>query len=78
MASFEFLAIILTGLGLIVSILYYSSILNNANKTRELQLKTQEQAEETRQTQLFMKIYERFESKEFLQSAFGLIARACE
>jgi len=57
MASFEFLAIILTGLGLAASIVYYASILNNANKTRELQLKAQEQATETRQTQLFMNIY---------------------
>jgi hypothetical protein len=38
MASFEFLAIILTGLGLTVSILYYTSVLQNANKTRQIQL----------------------------------------
>ena len=57
MASFEFLAIIFTGLGLIVSILYYTSILQNANKTRELQLQAQEQATETRQAQLLMQVY---------------------
>lgn len=63
MASFEFIAIILTGFGLTASILYYSSILRNANKTRELQLKAQElqlkaqeHAIETRQAQLFMQI----------------------
>jgi hypothetical protein len=38
MASFEFLAITLTGLGLMVSILYYSTVLQNANKTRKGQL----------------------------------------
>ena len=49
MASFEFLAVILTGLGLTASIVYYANILNNANKTQQLAL-------ETRQTQLFMQI----------------------
>ena len=38
MASFEFLAIILTGLGLTASIVYYASVLQNQNKTREAQL----------------------------------------
>ena len=38
MASFEFLAIIFTGIGLIVSILYYTTVLQNANKTREANL----------------------------------------
>lgn len=49
MASFEFLAIILTGLGLTASIVYYASILRNANKNQKLQL-------ETRQAQLFIQI----------------------
>ena len=34
MASFEFLAIILTGLGLSASILYYASVLKNSEKAR--------------------------------------------
>jgi len=38
MASFEFLAIIITGLGLTVSILYYAFTLQNANKTRRAQI----------------------------------------
>ena len=38
MASFEFLAIILTGLGLTASITYYASVLRNQNKTRQAQL----------------------------------------
>jgi hypothetical protein len=41
MASFEFLAIIFTGIGLIVSILYYSFTIQNATKTRKTQLFTQ-------------------------------------
>jgi len=57
MASFEFLAIVLTGLGLTASILYYASILRNANKTQQMQL-------ETRQAQLFMEIYRTWSSRE--------------
>jgi hypothetical protein len=50
MVSFEFLAIILTGIGLIASILYYTFTLQNANKTR--------------QTQLFMQIYQQANTEE--------------
>jgi len=63
MASFEFIAIIVSVLGLAASITYYAIILNNANKTRELQLKAQQQAEETRQTQLFMTIFRELNSE---------------
>ena len=38
MASFEFLAVILTGLGLTVSILYYSMTIQNQNRNRRLQI----------------------------------------
>jgi hypothetical protein len=58
MASFEFLAIILTGLGLTASIIYYASILRNANKTQQLAI-------ETRQAQLFMNLYDTYRSAEF-------------
>jgi len=58
MASFEFLAIILTGLGLTASIVYYTSVLRNANKTRA--------------AQLFMQIYSQWNSLE-LQSQYGKI-----
>jgi len=68
----ETLAFVLTGLGLAASIVYYANILNNTNKTRELQLesqeltrKAQEQALETRQAQLFMSLYETHRSPEF-------------
>jgi len=51
MASFEFLAVIVSVIGLAVSITYYAIVLNNANKTQQMQL-------ETRQTQLFMNLYQ--------------------
>ena len=61
MASFEFLAIILTGIGLTVSILYYTITLQNANKTQKLQL-------ETRQAQLFMNIYNQYLQRENIKA----------
>ena len=64
MASFEFLAIIFTGIGLIVSILYYTFTLQNANKTR--------------QAQMFMNIYNRASSKEHNQSRNHLLFIECE
>ena len=36
----EYLPLVLTGIGIIVSILYYTSVLRNANKTRQSQLFT--------------------------------------
>jgi len=57
MVSFEFLAIVLSVLGLAASITYYAIILNNANKTQRMQL-------ETRQTQMFMQIYNQFQSSD--------------
>ena len=54
MASFEFIAIMLTGLGLIASILYYTFTLRNANQTR--------------QTQLFMQAYQKAQDQGFLQT----------
>ena len=38
MASFEFLAIILTGIGLTVSLVYYTSVLSNQNKVMKTQI----------------------------------------
>ena len=71
MASFEFLAIILTGLGLTASIVYYARVIGNQNKTQELQL-------ETRQTQLFMQIYNRWTDPLFNENYFDLMDREWE
>jgi hypothetical protein len=48
----DYLPLVLTGIGIIVAIVYYTLTLRNANKTQELQL-------ETRQAQLFMQIFNR-------------------
>ena len=74
MVALEIVALVLTGLGLAASIIYYANILNNANKTRELQLKSQELATETRQAQLFMQIYATYHSEEYIK-AFEEIMR---
>lgn len=47
----EYLPFVLTGIGIIVSILYYTSVLRNANKTR--------------QAQLFMDLYRTYRDPEF-------------
>jgi len=49
MASFEFLAVTVSIIGLSASIIYYANVLRNANKTQKMQL-------ETRQAQLFIQI----------------------
>jgi len=58
--------------GILVGIVYYITIMRNAQKTRELtlqsqvqSLKAQEQALETRQADLFMGLYETYRSHEF-------------
>ena len=52
-----YLPLVLTGIGLIVAIIYYTLTLRNSNKTQQLQL-------ETRQAQLFMQIYNNWYSLE--------------
>jgi len=77
MISIEVIALVLTGLGLAASMIYYANILNNANKTRELQLKATEQTLETRQTNILMNLYTYQGSTEF-QNAVQSLANAYE
>jgi hypothetical protein len=49
----EYLPIVLTGIGLTASILYYSTILRNANKTQKMQ-------QDTRNAQFFMQFANAF------------------
>ena len=53
----ESIPYVLTGIGIIISILYYTSVLRNANKTQQIQL-------DTRQAQLLMQIYNRMDTPE--------------
>ena len=43
--------------GILVGIVYYISIMRNQQRTRDLTLKAQEQTLRTRESQLFMNIY---------------------
>ena len=54
------ISIIFAGLSIAASILYYASVLRNANKTQQMQL-------ETRQAQLFMQIYSTWSSRESIK-----------
>jgi len=51
-------------IALIVGIVYYITIMRNQQKTRELALKAQEQATETRQTQIFLRLFEQINNVE--------------
>jgi len=59
----ESIPYVLTGIGIIVSILYYTSVLRNANKTQQMQL-------ENRQAQLFMNIYSKLASNEAIDNEY--------
>ena len=58
MVQTEIVALILTGIGIIISILYYTMNLKNANETQQQQL-------ETRQANLFSQYHLYYQSKEF-------------
>ena len=59
--------------GILVGIVYYITIMRNAQRTRELALKAQEQATETRQTQIFMRLYEQLNNAETYASWAELV-----
>ena len=59
--------------GVIAGFTYYVLTVRNAQRTRGLTLKAQEQATETRQAQLFMDLYETYRSPEFRHQFYSLI-----
>ena len=71
---------ILQTAGILVGIVYYITIMRNAQKTRDLtlqaqeqSLKAQEQALETRQAQLFMDLYETYRSYDFRKFGYDIM-----
>ncbi len=64
----ESIPYVLTGIGIIVSILYYTSVLRNSNKTQQLAL-------ETRQAQLFMQMYNRWLDDITLEDYYPFVTR---
>jgi len=66
MVSVETISIVFTGLSVSLAAFYYISTLRNAQKT-------QQQAQETRQAQLFMQAYNKFIDKEFQQNYMDIV-----
>jgi hypothetical protein len=64
MAQIENLPLVLTGLGLTASILYYTMTLRNANKTQQMQL--------------FLRIYQDWTSEDWLLKHYKLIEQEWE
>ena len=62
MVSLEVIAILLTGISISASLVYYSTILKNANNTQKTQL-------ETRQAQLLMDLSTKYQSTEYRQDS---------
>ena len=78
--TYQMILSTLQTVGLLVGIFYYVTTLRNAQKTRELTLqsqeltrKAQEQTAETRQTQLFMQIYQHSNSEDSYKSWAELV-----
>jgi hypothetical protein len=61
MVDTQTLSILFAGLSIAASIVYYASVLRNANKTQQLQL-------ETRQAQMFMGIYNQLNRADFIDA----------
>jgi hypothetical protein len=66
MVSLEVLALVLTGLSITASILYYTMTLRNSNKTQQLAL-------ENRRAQLYMQLFLRITSEDFMKRSIDLI-----
>jgi hypothetical protein len=71
MASFEFLAIILTGLGLTASISYYAMVLRNQNKTQLMQI-------ETRRANILMNLHSEWGKDEYQKASWTVIGLTFE
>ena len=66
MVSYEFIGLVFTGLSISISIIYYANVLANSNKTQRQQL-------ETRQAQLYMQVFNKFETRENVDMLMDLL-----
>ncbi len=62
----ESIPYVLTGIGIIISILYYTSVLRNANKTQQIQL-------DTRKAQLFTSVWEKVYTEQAMDGDLDLM-----
>ena len=65
MVDYQTISIVFTGLSISLAAFYYISTLRNSQRNQELALKAQQQQLETRQAQLFMQIYNQWNTTEF-------------
>jgi hypothetical protein len=65
MITIETISIVFTGLSISLAAFYYIGTLRNANRMRELTIESQENALETRQAQLFIQLFNRFNDADF-------------
>ena len=68
MVSLEIIALVLTGLSITASIIYYSNVLSNSNKTQQLTL-------ENRNAQLLMRIYDKYTETELMNQQIEIITQ---
>jgi len=75
MVTVETISIVFTGISISLAAFYYISTLRNAQRTRELSLKAQERALETRQIQFCWQALERVHNKEFAKRMLEIMYR---
>ncbi len=76
--TLQTIGILLTGLTVSIAAIYYTLTLRYTRRNQELTLKAQEQALETRQAQLFMQIFNRFQEVEFRKNFNEVLVREWE
>jgi hypothetical protein len=64
MVDAQTVSIVFAGLSIGIAAIYYTLTIRNSQRNQELALKAQEQALVTRQTQIFMQIYQQLNSEE--------------
>jgi len=66
MASLEVIALVLTGLSITASIIYYANVLSNANKTQLMQI-------ETRQANILMNLHSEWGKDEYQKASWTVM-----
>jgi hypothetical protein len=70
--TYELILSTIQTIALVVGIVYYLTIMRNAQRNQELARKAQELAVETRQAQLFMQIFSKFSEENFIRNFFEI------
>ena len=68
MVDAQTVSIVFAGLSIGIAAIYYALTIRNAQRNQELTLKAQEEALRTRQAQLFMQVYDKTNSPQFVEA----------